>query len=174
MRSEPFFHMVYASACGPRFSEAKLLERIEQGRKRNRDQGVTGMLLFADKTFFEVLEGPRPVLDALFAQVSRDPRHDNVMKLFEGPVSRRAFKEWSVGVPAEQERDGVSASNDFFQEGRCLQALDPSPTRDLLEAFRGGSWRMAPSRRGSGTAEDMGSSLVQRTREMLDQSDLTD
>lgn len=43
---------------------------------KNARVDVTGMLLYHGRTFFQVLEGDRGVVEPLFDRIGKDKRHD--------------------------------------------------------------------------------------------------
>lgn len=137
--------LVYASAATTPFTPDRLNELLALARRRNAAAGVTGMLLYLNGSFFQVLEGPTGVLDGLFATISADPRHDRVRLLLQEPVERREFGDWSMGLARlDAEQIGaVEGLNDFFANGRSLVELEPGAVTELLIGFRGGRWRQS-------------------------------
>ena len=68
-------HLVYTSIAAREFSKEDHTELLKKSRAANELLGVTGMLLFSEGNFFQVLEGEPEVVDALYTKISRDPRH---------------------------------------------------------------------------------------------------
>lgn len=86
-------------------------------RSSNKRQHVTGALLLADDHFVQVLEGDEALVRALYARISRDPRHDAVTLLESGTVGERVFSRWSMAqigagddadIPLIAHIDGIS------------------------------------------------------------------
>jgi hypothetical protein len=90
-------HLVYQSTATKPFSEAELKALLEQSRAWNTDHQLTGMLLYSDGDIIQVLEGSEPEVKGIFASISADFRHFNVMKLADGPIQQRSFSDWSMG-----------------------------------------------------------------------------
>ncbi|NOT25578.1 MAG: BLUF domain-containing protein [Acidobacteria bacterium] len=135
--------LAYSSAAARPLSAADLLDLLTRARKHNEMHGITGMLLYVDGAFFQVLEGNKDVLRALYEKIDRDTRHSNVLKLIEEPIDHRAFADWSMGY-ARATRDTLSTIpglNDFFARGSSLNELESGRAKVLLEAFREGRWR---------------------------------
>lgn len=70
---------------------------LEQSRKNNPRQGITGMLCFFDDIFVQVLEGGRDEVCELFNAIVRDDRHRNVRMLTYEEISERRFGSWTMG-----------------------------------------------------------------------------
>ena len=90
-------HCVYASSAARNFETGELAGILELARANNARLGLTGMLLYAEGSFFQVLEGPADLVDKLYASIERDPRHDQVTLIMREPIPRRAFDTWSMG-----------------------------------------------------------------------------
>lgn len=90
------YQLVYVSTATEPFSSQDLARLLETSRKNNAADGVTGMLLYHDGNFFQVLEGDRDAVTRVFRRVERDPRHQAVMTIHEDEVEERAFGDWSM------------------------------------------------------------------------------
>ena len=70
-----------------------------QAALNNTSLDVTGVLMTSGGLFFQVLEGPEDVVDALYERIGRDPRHTDMLLLkSEVNVSRRIFPNWAMRV----------------------------------------------------------------------------
>lgn len=136
-------HLVYASVATQPFSSQELTALLEKSRAANERAGITGMLLYAEGSFFQVLEGEPSAIDAVVAKIHSDPRHTNLIVIIREPIPRRSFDEWSMGFsrvsPAELAH--IAGLNDFFDEGSCLERLSRGRAQKLLSAFASGRWR---------------------------------
>ena len=143
MNSGKLAHLVYTSVAAQQFDSTQLELLLQQARSNNQRIAVTGMLLYSDGNFFQVLEGEEPLLLKLFELISTDSRHEKVVKIIQEPIARRAFSDWSMGFaeidPVEfEEVDGL---NDFFHRGQSFVALQQGRAKRLLSAFVAGRWR---------------------------------
>jgi hypothetical protein len=129
------------------FSPADLAAVLDQSRDNNAKSGVTGILLFHNRTFFQVLEGDRLVVEALFEKIEKDKRHRRVTKIAVEPIRQRAFADWSMGYPkiSTQELETVPGLNDFFARGNSYLELGEGRAKALLGAFKDGQWRLSLS-----------------------------
>lgn len=137
-------HLIYNSVASSPEAAAEVHDILRVSRTNNALSQVTGMLLFAEGSFFQVLEGAPAAVDATFARVAKDRRHSRVTTIIREPIARRSFSEWTMGLAsltaADIERE--SGLNDLFQGGQVLNAADPGRARKLLEAFKNGRWRV--------------------------------
>ena len=141
-------HLIYCSAASHPFSRNDLKDLLGRARLHNERHGITGMLLYADGSFFQVLEGAPADVDQLFDRISRDTRHDRVTIIIREPLAVRAFGEWTMGHAhlAPEELDEIVGANDYFAAGRSFMDVGEGRAKKLLAAFREGRWRAALSK----------------------------
>ncbi len=141
--SAPLIHCVYTSAATQDFSQENLEALLKSAREFNVLHGLTGMLLYSEGSFFQVLEGPEEVVAALYAKIERDKRHEQVTKIIVEPIHKRSFAEWTMGFSnvSREELAKIEGTNDFFSKARCFAELDAGRAKKLLTAFRDGRWR---------------------------------
>ena len=89
--------VIYLSASRQEMSLSRLDALLAVARRNNESAGVTGLLLFHDGSFFQVLEGPKDAVDRIFAAIEGDNRHSRVIILQRTACERRAFPDWSMG-----------------------------------------------------------------------------
>lgn len=77
------YQLLYVSGAVGRPTEEEVEQILAVSRRNNAELGVTGMLLYADGAFIQVLEGEESTVKTLSHRISRDPRHRNYMVLCE-------------------------------------------------------------------------------------------
>jgi len=73
-----------------------LKDILVRSEKNNAELDVTGMLVFSDNKFLQVLEGPAVNLNRLYAKILQDARHRNSLLLSYTPIFRRLFSAWAM------------------------------------------------------------------------------
>lgn len=89
-------HIIYISRAVRPLSDQDLQLLLDQCRRDNAQNNVTGVLFYSHGNIAQLIEGEAEVLEPLFEKISRDGRHSNVMKLVNKPISVRSFSEWSM------------------------------------------------------------------------------
>lgn len=69
---------------------------VATARRVNVKLGITGMLLWSDARFAQLIEGPADSLDLLYGRLLADPRHHDLSLLSRWEVPSRLFPDWSM------------------------------------------------------------------------------
>jgi hypothetical protein len=136
-------HCIYASRATPSFDAAQLPALLEAARSANAAHDISGMLLYVEGNFFQVLEGDAEQVDRVFERICRDERHTRVTRIIHEPIADRDFADWTMGFASLSiaECAGYAGVNDFFTASTCVEQLGPGRAKKLLQAFARGRWR---------------------------------
>jgi hypothetical protein len=131
---------VYVSSAVELFSEQELTTLLEKSRKNNGTLDITGMLLYKDGNFMQLLEGPKEAVLALVAKIKLDTRHRGIIVLLHEDHAEREFNQWAMGFKkldsdASLEVPGYS---DFLDLPLTSEQflLNPSKALKLLLNFK--------------------------------------
>lgn len=84
----PFFQLVYVSSATTLFSQAELIALLESSRQKNAMAGLSGILLYHDGNFMQLLEGAESSVQSTYESIARDPRHQGCLILLQTFRSR--------------------------------------------------------------------------------------
>ena len=90
-------HLIYISSATRIPSEKDLLELLAQSRSRNIKQNITGLLLYRNGIYMQLLEGNKKDVHEIFASIQKDSINTGVAKLIEEGIIQRDFPAWSMG-----------------------------------------------------------------------------
>ena len=133
------YSLIYVSIATGSPTTADLLALLQQSRTNNARLGVTGILLYKERSFIQLLEGEQDAVKALYAKIERDPRHRNPLTIREEAIDNRVFPDWSMafrdlGSPEVAATPGYS---EFLNTPLTPAEFCPDPTRvqRLLRVF---------------------------------------
>lgn len=69
-----------------------------QAQAHNQGEGITGVLCQGQGLFFQVLEGERSRVNALYRRICTDTRHHEVELLHYEDITERRFGQWSMAL----------------------------------------------------------------------------
>ncbi len=140
----PLIHLIYASAASRPMGAPELAALLAVARAQNARLGLTGMLLYDEGSFFQVLEGPADVVQALYLKIEQDRRHTEVTCIIREPIPRRCFGAWSMGFAHLSDAGALAqapGANDFFGRAQSFNDVSYGRAKKLLSAFAHGRWR---------------------------------
>ena len=70
---------------------------VSKARTYNATNSIYGFLMFDQRRFHQIIEGPVSEVDALFGRISADQRHQNVVLLRRELIKKNTFDNWSMG-----------------------------------------------------------------------------
>ena len=101
--------LIYASTSSYSMTPTELDQIASQAKKNNEAEGIMGLLLYGDHSFFQVLEGPTTKVEDMKLRIWADPRHRGISQLQDKPIEVAAFSEWSMGCyRVDSARSGLS------------------------------------------------------------------
>lgn len=161
-------HLIYTSSATKPFSEADLIELLMKSRAKNSRVGITGMLLYTESSFFQVLEGEADKVDELAQRITQDPRHTSFVTIIREPIAKRSFGEWTMGFASitPKEVEDIVGLNDFFAHAACFGQMNQGRAKKLLGAFKDGRWRSKVKHTGVPAEPVKPSSVIMRLATM--------
>ena len=89
--------LLYTSIATIPMAKDSLKDLLAKARDYNSLNEITGMLLFKDGNFMQVIEGDETAIKSLFEKISKDSRHRDILVLKEGKLQEKMFSNWSMG-----------------------------------------------------------------------------
>lgn len=126
--------IVYISAAAPDFREEDLDSLLATARRNNGASGITGMLLYAEGAFIQVLEGETEALDTTMERIRLNPLHRHIMEIHRAEISERSFSGWAMGCRKGEPGDG---DGPFWLNAENLKArISPNAGYEVLALLR--------------------------------------
>jgi hypothetical protein len=126
-------------------NNAELEEILKKSRENNTRLGLTGMLLYYEGAFMQVLEGSEETVRGLYTRIGLDPRHHLITLLLTEYVPERNFPDWSMGYHRLQseEMTHLEGFTSLVEADQFLAYFQDAPHKSLtlLQSFRSASKR---------------------------------
>ena len=122
--------IIYTSAAIPSATLEDFKAIAEHASRKNKSLGVTGMMLFTDGVIFQVLEGEKDVVEALYDRIARDHRHSGVLRMISRSAEQREFAKWSMGF-SEMTIEQVTDLAFMLTKTTLDKALPDAPSSEL-------------------------------------------
>jgi len=113
-------------------SRQTLLGILNQSSQNNTRLHVTGMLIYFEGTFIQVLEGAEDVVYSLLDKISKDARHKDVTVVHDEPIQEREFGAWEMAFRAIDDKQ-LKATEAFIELDKLK--LSSGEAKGLLKTF---------------------------------------
>jgi len=125
------YRLVYSSEAAADLTPAELEGMLAESRLRNKAHGISGVLVFVDGAFLQVLEGERNDVLDLMGRIERDPRHRSVKVFYEQDIDERAFPTWSMAYLSPNAEDVArwAELEGATTIGNVLASIETNPNR---------------------------------------------
>lgn len=89
--------LIYVSVRKENCTDEEIQKILEASNRKNGDRDITGVLLYSESKFIQVLEGAQSEVLELYDKIKGDDRHKNVIMISLKPIEKRYFPSWQMG-----------------------------------------------------------------------------
>ena len=88
--------LTYVSEPAQAMSFLGLMRLLYHSYSNNQALGITGVLIYENDRFGQVIQGKADQIDALWNRIQKDQRHKNARLIDRKPISERTFSKWTM------------------------------------------------------------------------------
>ncbi|UZO79476.1 BLUF domain-containing protein [Aquimarina sp. ERC-38] len=96
------YELSYTSTPVVHFKPEDLIAIVETATTYNKENNITGCLVFHDNVFFQIMEGPKDRVLQLYENIKKDSRHKDVQLIGQQISTERIFGDWELAVVSDQ------------------------------------------------------------------------
>ena len=89
--------IIYLSSATQLLSDDELEYLLKNSKIKNKKYNISGLLLYIDGDFLQVIEGEKQDVLNLFELIKNDPRNRSIICVFNESVDKRQFPDWLMG-----------------------------------------------------------------------------
>ncbi|MEM0542390.1 BLUF domain-containing protein [Flavobacterium sp. j3] len=129
------YELVYMSSGTKFLLEEDIRGLLQKSRQYNLEHNITGILLYIDGDFLQILEGNKNDVYNLFSKIQTDTRHKGIIVVHEGKKVARQFNEWTMGFHSSSYKEitAITGLNDISKNN--LQNIGNKKALLLLNTF---------------------------------------
>ena len=117
------FYLIYVSSAIKLMHDDELLLLLEKARENNSRLGITGMLLYKEGNFMQMLEGEKKTVLELYDAIKKDERHKDIVTIVSGDIKERNFENWTMGFYDMNKAGDFPRYDDYIKENLTLQSF---------------------------------------------------
>jgi Sensors of blue-light using FAD len=88
--------LVYVSTRKPNCTGEEIEKIVESCRKNNAPLKITGVLLYSETKFIQLVEGEAKTIMGLYDKIKKDNRHTNPVMISYNPINEKSFPSWHM------------------------------------------------------------------------------
>ncbi|MGR7813261.1 BLUF domain-containing protein [Lacinutrix undariae] len=86
----------------------------EKAKANNFKNNITGILIYKNKNFLQVLEGEIDTVNTTYEKITYDARHHNIFKVINTTIEGRIFEDYNFGFTIIDNKQSLSNLNDYL------------------------------------------------------------
>jgi hypothetical protein len=134
------FQLVYVSRAYENLCYSDIERILESSRTNNRKSDLTGLLVYKDEHFLQILEGEQSKVMETFSRIIKDKRGFQARVLTESYADSRIFNRWPMAFhDADIDPNMNALMNDLFSTAFSRGKKEKKIILEILGAFRQGS-----------------------------------
>lgn len=111
------YYLVYISTAVKLLDDEDLRAILIASRKKNTVRNISGLLLYSEGVFIQLLEGDKMEVELAYKGIELDRRHKNLIILATGEYEKRMFPNWSMGYSVAN-KDMVDQMTGYLDPSR--------------------------------------------------------
>ena len=89
-------HLIYVSNRKADCTEKEIENILSSCKKNNPPMNITGVLLYSDRKFIQLVEGDSRTIMDLYNKIKLDSRHEKARMISYGPIKEKSFPSWHM------------------------------------------------------------------------------
>ncbi|MGB5418460.1 BLUF domain-containing protein [Algibacter sp.] len=98
--------------------EYESLENVKKiytkAKQNNLKLNITGILIYQNGNFLQVLEGHEEQVDKTYEKIRNDSRHRNIIKVINNTIEQRIFEDYNFGFSIIKSSQEFNELNDYL------------------------------------------------------------
>lgn len=136
--NETYFYksLIYVSTAHDNVDYDEILNILTHSWKYNHNSYISGMLIYDNKHFIQIIQGPIATIDKLYTRISKDPRHAGLKLIGEELLHERNCSGWGIGFYDNQEVADIFYDSLNIGHGEALYDVNYANAKSLLLALK--------------------------------------
>ncbi|WP_108801877.1 BLUF domain-containing protein [Aquimarina sp. Aq107] len=106
----------YVSTANRLLTNADINELLDFVKVKNNSLNITGILMYSDGNFFQILEGEKTIIKELFKKILLDSMHYDVIKIFDHEMEKPSFSAYNSSFSTINRRSEHSELQQFLEK----------------------------------------------------------
>ncbi|NJM51459.1 MAG: BLUF domain-containing protein [Sphingomonadales bacterium] len=130
-----YLRLLYISTADKDSKDPEKVQTLsDAAAERNRQNGLTGLLIFDGYRFMQYLEGEESMVRETYGRIKADKRHFAVVTLSEKFGEERQFEQWDMALRFTNDIAEVSAQmHKVMEQTRLIDVMTAADLQGFVE-----------------------------------------
>lgn len=129
------YAICYVSTASRNVDEKEIKEILEYSKNYNNKHDIRGILLYAEGNFFEILEGDKKLVEDIYNNIQKDPRHTNIIQVVGKNLEQGAFDGFKAEIVNERNKCDYELVKEYMEQVEGLDRQTQEVVKRMLEVF---------------------------------------
>ncbi len=106
----------YVSTSNPDLSDTDITHLMDYVRAHNCLLDITGILIYSDGNFLQVIEGNKETVKGIFEKIKKDLRHYNIIKILDKEIDGSSFSDYHSSFTVISDHNGPIELQKFLEK----------------------------------------------------------
>ncbi|MFC6859078.1 BLUF domain-containing protein [Zunongwangia atlantica] len=125
----------YVSSENDRMEENHIEILFSQTQRNNMANDISGILLYSQGNFFQVIEGNAITIKELFKKIENDDRHRNLFRVFNREIKQDQYDDYCCDFLTKYNQSEELNENYYLQFLKNLDHSSQTAVQNILKAF---------------------------------------
>ena len=126
----------YVSTAHKDLQEQEVDDIMNKTNKFNKAQNISGILLYNERNFFQLLEGEKKTVEDLYAKIIKDSRHDNIIKFLDKKASKPPYDGYLTDFITDTNKFDESELKKYLHYIEVLSPASQKALKRVIEMMR--------------------------------------
>ncbi len=129
------YAIVYVSTASSDLKEPEIKTMLDESVAWNNRNDLTGLLLYSEGNFFQVIEGEETVIKDLFESIQQDPRHHNIIQIFGKSIHKEAYDGFKSDFIYSNAHYDPKKFKTYLEQIEVLDDATQKAVKNMLKVF---------------------------------------
>ena len=131
------YNLCYVSSAKNNLPKSELEDLFRVNKRNNTELDISGILVYNNGNFLQILEGDEQKINKLFVKICRDSRHNNLIKLIHTSIEERIFDDYESGFVIVEDHKKLDQLKSYLNWVKEAELISVDKVIHIVENFIG-------------------------------------
>lgn len=129
------YAICYVSTASKDTNPEDIRKLLDSTAQYNNAHDIRGILLYAEGNYFQILEGEKKLVEEIFSDIQKDPRHQNIIQVVGKDIKQGAFDGYKAEMVNERNKCDYDLVKEYMEQVKGLDSQTQGVVKRMMEVF---------------------------------------